>query len=368
MWIGAVHVADSIIYDRRARARQRPAGDGGRKQGEKMGRKLRAALIGFGGMGHCHAANYQGQKDVKLVAICDKNPQVFEKGVAELNFGRTGFTDVSGYNLYRSYRELVAKEKFDILDICLPCPLHARYAIRAMEDGYDVLTEKPMARSLAQVDRMIAASKATGRKLMTAQVVRFMPQYHYVADALREEKLGKLLRLSARRNAGMPSREWYRDCRQSGGALLDLHLHDIDFAQSILGVPETVLCQGITRESGGIDDLMASWFFGNGPIVNIESSWCRGGFDATLAAICENGTYEIIGQKVLIHSRDGKTETLDFAKEKSGYFREIEYFARCVLDGTEPEFCSLESVRRSMQVAFAEDRSARSCKKTRVRA
>ena len=339
-----------------------------RERNGRMSGKLRVALIGFGGMGHCHAAQYQGQKEVELVALCDKDPGVFAKGEAQLNIGRTGAIDVSKYHLYRSYRELTAKEKFDILDICLPCPLHARYAIRAMEQGYDVLTEKPMARTLAQVDRMIAAARATGRKLMVAQVVRFMPHYRYVADALREEKLGKLLRLSARRNAGMPKRAWYHDARQSGGALLDLHLHDLDFVQSIFGLPQAVLGQGITRESGGIDDLMASFFYANGPVVNLESSWCRGPFDATLAAICENGTYEITGQTVTTYHRDGTSETLDFAKEKNGYFREIAYFASCVAAGREPEFCSLESVRRSMLLAFTEERSARCGRKLRVRA
>ena len=138
--------------------------------------------------------------------------------------------------------------------------------------------------------------------------------------------------------------------------------------QSIFGLPEAVLGQGITRESGGIDDLMASFFYADGPVVNLESSWCRGPFDATLAAICENGTYEITGQTVTTYHRDGTSETLDFAKEKNGYFREIAYFASCVAAGREPEFCSLESVRRSMKLAFTEERSARCGRKLRVRA
>ncbi|MBO4633480.1 MAG: Gfo/Idh/MocA family oxidoreductase, partial [Lentisphaeria bacterium] len=70
---------------------------------------------------------------------------------------------------YTSYKELIRHVQFDMLDICLPGHLHEEYAVRAMRDGYHVLCEKPMARTLAQADRMIRVARETDRKLMVAQ-------------------------------------------------------------------------------------------------------------------------------------------------------------------------------------------------------
>ena len=104
-----------------------------------MAKKLRAALIGFGGMGHFHSSCYPKQKNVELVAICDIDPKKFEQDKAEINLGKSEKTELDSIAKYASYEELTEKADFDMLDICLPCHLHAEYAVRAMKDGYHVL-------------------------------------------------------------------------------------------------------------------------------------------------------------------------------------------------------------------------------------
>ena len=112
-----------------------------------MAAKLRAALIGYGGMGRFHAARYPRQKNVELVAVCDSDPGAFEKDKEK--------NELSGIVRCHSFRELVKNTGFDLLDICLPTHLHAEYAVQAMKAGYHVLCETPMARTLLQADRMI---------------------------------------------------------------------------------------------------------------------------------------------------------------------------------------------------------------------
>ena len=126
-----------------------------------MAKKLKAALIGFGGMGHFHATQYKKQKNCELVAICDIDKKKFEKLSADINLGNSGDADLSNVRQYLSYEDLIKNEKFDFLDICLPCHLHAEYAIRAMKDGYHVLCEKPMARDVKLADQMIEVSEKT---------------------------------------------------------------------------------------------------------------------------------------------------------------------------------------------------------------
>lgn len=323
-------------------------------------KKLRAALIGFGGMGHFHSTCYAKQKNLDLVAICDSDPAAFKKAEAEINIGKSGKTELGGIKHCYSYEELIKTVEFDILDICLPCHLHAEYAIRAMKDGYHVICEKPMARTVKDAQKMIRTSKKTGKKLMIAQCLRFMPSYQFMKEACDDGRYGKLLRLDMRRNGSLPGQEWYRDAKRSGGALLDLHLHDTDYINYLLGVPAGVQTFGITRNTGGIDDLMTNYEYPEGPIANSEGSWCKGSWCCSTIGVFENATVELIGtDKVKVFRLDVKgCEEFEFKKESNPYFNEIAYFAECVLKDQDPVRCMPESTLASIRIAAAEEKSA----------
>ena len=331
-----------------------------------MTRKLRAALIGFGGMGHFHATQYKEQKNCELVAICDIDPEKFKKLSAEINLGNSGVADLSKVHQYLSYEDLLKNETFDYLDICLPCHLHAEYAIRAMEDGKHVLCEKPMARDLRLADRMIAVSGKTKKFLMIAQCLRFEKTYNTLKKAYDSGKYGKLLRLSMTRCGGAPSQAWYRDVKCSGGAILDLHLHDTDFINFMIGVPDAVLTSGVSRVSGGIDDLMTTYYFENGPIVNSEGSWCRSKWGCTTVAVFEKATLEIVAPKVIVHAEGRKDREID-CSGTNGYFNEIAYFCECILKNKRPSVASMESTRESIRIVLAEEKSALSGRKVSLK-
>ena len=80
---------------------------------------------------------------------------------------------------------------------------------------------------------------------MVAHVVRFMKPYAYLAEEIRKGEIGKLLRIDFRRISSVPNwswNDWMRDEERSGGVGMDLSIHDIDFAQSVLGLPKEVSC------------------------------------------------------------------------------------------------------------------------------
>ncbi|MBQ9338400.1 MAG: Gfo/Idh/MocA family oxidoreductase [Lentisphaeria bacterium] len=325
-----------------------------------MAKKLRAALIGFGGMGHFHANCYAKQKNVELVAICDIDKKKFEVEKEKINIGESEKTDLSGIAKYHSYEELVRKAEFDLLDICLPCHLHAEYAVRAMKDGYHVLCEKPMARTLAQADRMIRIARETNRKLMIAHCLRFAPNLVRLKEMIEKKEFGKLLRLDMRRVGALPKNKWYRDPAKSGGALLDLHLHDTDFVNFALGLPASVRTYGIERDTGGIDDLMTAYQYSRGPVVNSEGSWCKGTWKCSIVAVFQKATVEVSKYDLLTVFRlDQEPEEIKFGKNTNPYFNEIAYFAECILKNREPERCLPKSTRDSIRIAGAEERSAR---------
>lgn len=324
-----------------------------------MAKKLKAALLGFGGMGHFHATQYKDQPDCTLIAICDVDRKKFEKLSADINLGNSGEADLASVHQYLSYEEMIRNEKPDLIDICLPCHLHAEYAVRAMKEGFHVISEKPMARTLAQADRMIRVSRETGKQLMIAQCLRFEKTFNALKQAYDSRKYGRLLRMDLRRCSGPAGTKtsWYRDVKCSGGALLDLHLHDTDFVNYVLGTPDAVQTFGVTRVSGGIDDLMSTYFFADGPIVNAEASWCRAEWHTSSVMVFEKATLELEGTRVKISRTDKPLEVLD-CSGKNGYWSEIAYFVDCILKNRKPEQCLPESTRESIRIALAEERSA----------
>lgn len=328
-----------------------------------MAKKIKCALIGYGGMGHFHAAQYAKQKYVELVAICDSNPEKFKEKEAEINLGKSGKSELDNITYCTSYEELVAKVEFDMLDICLPCPLHAEYAIRAMKDGYHVLCEKPMARTSADAAKMIATSGKTGKKLMIAQCLRFANNFRKIKELFDSGKYGRLLRLDMRRNGGLPKQAWYRDPAQSGGALLDLHLHDTDFIQHMLGVPEKVMTFGIERTTGGIDDLMSNYIYADGgPKVSSEGSWCRTSWHSSTVAVFEKATVDFCEDGVRVCEVDKEPEVIKVSAKPNPYFNEIAYFSECIVKNKDVEVCTPESTRLSIVIAEAEEKSARTGK------
>jgi predicted dehydrogenase len=105
-------------------------------------RIIRVAMIGFGGIAKSHKRGYEilarEGAPIKLVAICDINPEQFTKAQA-INLEGKAKYDLSEQTLYTDLDEMIAKEEFDMVDICLPSFLHREYAIRMLRAGKHVL-------------------------------------------------------------------------------------------------------------------------------------------------------------------------------------------------------------------------------------
>lgn len=324
--------------------------------------KLKAAILGFGGIGHFHATNYIGQQDVELVAVADMVPEQLEVAVAEINLGSSGESNLGALRKYTSYEALIKNERLDFIDICVPTDLHSKYAVKALKAGLPVLSEKPMGRTLAQADAMIRASEASGNLLMIGQCLRFWPCYEALKAAYDGRKYGRLLRLSMTRNSGLPHGRdnWFRDGKRSGGALLDMHIHDTDFVNHLLGVPDAVATFGCTHYTGAIDDAVTNYIYEGGPLVSAETSWSHGAFSMGFTAVFEDATLQVTGEvtKMTIFRLDQEPEVVSLCEE-GGHFREIAYFAKCVRQNRVPQLCDPVSTRETIRIALAEERSAR---------
>lgn len=161
----------------------------------------------------------------------------------------------------------------DIVDICTPTYTHRALVETAAAAGRDVVCEKPFALTVADAEAMIAACAAAGVGLYPAHVVRFFPEHAVVHDAVERGTLGTLAVQRYDRQGGVPVSPWFLDEELSGGILMDLMIHDIDFAcwnagpvaslRAVRSVPDrsgTVAAQvALTHASGSISSIGGVW-------------------------------------------------------------------------------------------------------------
>ena len=220
-------------------------------------KEVKVALVGYGGIAKSHKKGYDilasQNAPVKLVAICDVNPKAFT-AVTAINIGG-GAGSIGNIATYTDLDKMLSEVEFDMADICLPTYLHKEYAIRMLRTGKHVLSEKPMALSSADCAEMIKVAKEEGKRLMIGQCLRFEPSYLYLKRCIEDGCFGKLKTLSMERLSCPPRwgfENWFADTEKSGGAILDLHIHDIDMARFLLGEPQavsSVTLDGMTRWS-----------------------------------------------------------------------------------------------------------------------
>lgn len=239
---------------------------------------IRVAMIGFGGIAKSHKRGYEvlakEGAPIKLVAICDINPEQFTKAQA-INIEGKAKYDLSAQTLYTDLDEMIAKEEFDMVDICLPSFLHKEYATKMLRAGKHVLCEKPMALSSADCAEMIETAKECGKKLMIGQCLRFEPLYLVLKNAIEEGTFGKVKaayfdRLSALPRWGFDG--WYRDTARSGGAILDLHIHDVDMVRFLFGEPNFASAISYDTETRWAV-INSRFLYDDGKIVVANASW-----------------------------------------------------------------------------------------------
>ncbi len=166
----------------------------------------------------------------------------------------------------------------DVVDICTPTHLHCDMVLAAAEAGKHVVCEKPLARSIVEGQKMIAACHEAGVKLMVAHVVRFFPEYAQARTQVMNGSIGDTAVLRLTRGSFQPKKaadNWFVDYEKSGGMMLDLMIHDLDYARWVAGEVKTVFAKKISssHSNAGVDHGLAILTHHNGTISHVEGSW-----------------------------------------------------------------------------------------------
>ena len=313
---------------------------------------MKVALIGIGGMGYCHYLAYKDVEGAEVVAVCDVNVEMMREKVGN-----------DGVRMYESYDELLKCEQVDYIDICTPTYLHAEQSIKAMEAGFHVLSEKPMALNNEETARIREVAKKTGKTYMVAHVVRFGDNYVYLKNVIDTNKYGKLIRLSMKRISSIPTwgyENWFQDINRSGLEGLDMSIHDIDFMQYCFGMPKEIL--SVNYDLKGLNNYIGATYVYDGFSVSVEGGWYKAAmdFEVGFMAIFENGYVKLADGKLTDNGQAVSFENNTEAKElginiklNNGYAREIQYFTDCLKAGKAPEMVTPDSSADSIALVKA---------------
>ena len=305
--------------------------------------KLKVAEVGIGGISGAHIPAWTRMEDVELVAICDIRPEKMDRFDCRITARK-----------YTDFDEMLEKETFDILDITLPTYMHADFAVKALNRGIHVITEKPISLKRADVARVYEAAEKNNRCFMVAHVLRFWPEYMYLKDCMDTGRFGKLVSGTMTRIGTIPRASWdnwMQDPERSGMVPFDLHIHDLDFLIYTMGKPV------VEHLYHAMDYMHIIYRFGDVPVA-CESAWFHApiNFRATFRFQFEKAVLDFDGGKLRISKDDWTAQDLDlnssveegnYIPHSDGYYNELRYFADCVKNGTKPEImkpCELEAV------------------------
>ncbi len=255
---------------------------------EQSVKPLRVGVIGLGFGGETHIKSYKQLPNVEVVALA---------GLEEERLRSLGATYAIPH-LYRYYEDILERDDLDAISVGVPNYLHAPIAVAALERGMHVLCEKPLARSGAEAEAMVAAATKANRVLQVVFNHRMRGDVQTLKQYIDEGKLGHIYyaKASWMRRRGIPgSGTWFVSKEMAGGGpLIDLGVHVLDIALHLLGEPEVVTVSAATynelgRQGRGVDkrakksgsgsayeveDLATAFLrLANGATLLLETSW-----------------------------------------------------------------------------------------------
>ena len=193
---------------------------------------LRIGLVGAGAIADLHLATFPHLQGAQVVGVADP---LVERARA--------LADRAGVAAHADYRALLgplrdAKRQVDAVWICTPPFMHAGQAIEFADAGVHVFCEKPITVDLAEADRMIAACRKAGVRLMVGQVIRYYPETLRIKQMLEGGELGDPVFAFGRRLTGStrgPLSSWARDPKLSGGFAVESGCHEVDTVRFLAG-------------------------------------------------------------------------------------------------------------------------------------
>ena len=333
--------------------------------------KVRVGIIGSGFVANIHALGLHHVPNAEIVAVAGKTP-----GNAAEFAGRHHIPSA-----YDDYRELLERADVDAITVAVPNYLHEEIVTAAAAAGKHIMCEKPFARTIQEAERMLAAVRQAGVKLVYGEMLCFAPKYVRAKRLIDEGAFGRVFLVRQSEQHDGPHSPWFWDVNLSGGGvLLDMGCHSIEFARWMLGKPKVtsvVASMGTFVHQGrtlGEDHSVTIIKFENGAMSISENSWCKtGGIDDRCQIMGTHGNTDvdlIRGNALITHSKTGygyaveKADTTvgwtftGFEEEWNyGFPQEMQHFAN-VVQGLEEPIETGEDGLEVLKIMYAAYQSA----------
>jgi predicted dehydrogenase len=339
---------------------------------------LRIGIVGL--HNHYHAypfADYlvRGLPGMELVAVADERPEE-AKAFGEKYCSGDWTAD---------YAELIRRDDIDAVIVTSYTSAHADHVELAAEHGKHVLLDKPIATTMADADRIVTAAGSV--KVMLAYLLRYLPVYRRVYDAVRDGAVGDLTSgfysirfpVGAIKDSPTASDQgWYADpIRGGGGGFLDHGVHFTDFFRWFFdSEPVRVSAQigTLTYPQLPVEDYgIATYTLASGAIVTVESTWHAADYFGPLSSPDHASLSGTRGEIELHYQKSPQTEIqgldgdwqgrhyLDLVGEEryEACYRDLLVaFAKSIADDTEPT-PNADDGRRALEMILAAYESAR---------
>lgn len=255
---------------------------------------IRFFIVGFGNIGRRHAEHILHNPDTSLVAVCDINPAVQSHVPAGVAF-------------YTSLEEMLKSTPNDVLCVCTPNYLHEPHTIAGLQAGRHVVVEKPMAISVAQCDRMIAAANKTGKTIFAVKQNRYNPPVQEVKKLMANNELGEIYMMQVncfwnRGDTYYAGSDWRGKKDKDGGCLFTQFSHFVDILYYLNGPitsAEGWIHNFAHKHNTEVEDtgsfvLKAA----NNAIINFNFTTCayERNMEGSITIFAERGTVKIGGQ------------------------------------------------------------------------
>jgi predicted dehydrogenase len=265
----------------------------------------KVAIVGCGGIANGkHMPSLATVPGVEQVAFCDIVGERAEK--AKADYG------TSGAKVYTSYTDLLSDGGFDAVHVCTPNDSHSEISIAALEAGFHVMCEKPMAKTADGARAMAAAAKKSGKLLTIGYQSRYRSDSQYLKGMIDSGDLGEIYMAKAHaiRRRAVPTWGVFLDAeKQGGGPLIDIGTHALDLTLWLMGNYEVASVTGsVFRKLADRENAANAWgswdpkeytvedsAFGfikmkSGSTIFLESSWALNERDTREATCTLYGT------------------------------------------------------------------------------
>ncbi|MFF1823639.1 Gfo/Idh/MocA family protein [Kribbella sp. NPDC058245] len=306
--------------------------------------QIKVGLIGAGGIASAHIKGYAEHADkIGITAIADAVEETAKARAAEL--GATAYTD---------YREMLANEEVDAVDICLPHHLHRDAIVAAAEAGKHILCEKPLCLSAEEAADVRRAVEAGGVTLMSAHNQLFMPAVAKAKELLEAGTIGTVYEVrttdSFYNDFDPSSMGWRASSKTSGGGeLIDTGYHPTYLMLHLAGgMPVEATAMLSTHRlkfMEGEDSAQVLIRFDNGVVGQLVTSWAYepAGSTERFSAVGELGSLHSDGTALTYNLRSGESETFDLEPVDT-FAAEIGHFADSLIGKTRPIHTEVEGI------------------------